>query len=79
MLLLNGQTSEWKPVKAGVLQGSILEPLFFLVYTNISSNLSTNVKFLAVDTLLFSIVNDSNKSSENLLEGNDLCSISNWF
>ena len=30
-VLLNGQTSEWKPVKAGVSQGSILGPLFFFV------------------------------------------------
>ena len=28
-VLLNGQPSEWKPVKAGVPQGSILRPLFF--------------------------------------------------
>ena len=28
-VLLNGQTSEWKPVKAGFPQGSILGPLFF--------------------------------------------------
>ena len=28
-VLLNGQPSEWKPVKTGVPQGSILRPLFF--------------------------------------------------
>ena len=61
-VLLNGQTSEWKPVKAGVPQGSI--------------NLSTNVKLFADDTFLFSIVNDANKSFQNL--SNDLCVISNW-
>ena len=49
----------------------------FLVYLNdICSNLSTNVKLLADDTSLFSIVNDANKSFENL--SNDLCIISNW-
>ena len=28
-VVLNGQISEWLPVRAGVPQGSILEPLFF--------------------------------------------------
>ena len=65
-----------KPVDAGVPQGSILGPLFFLVYINdICSNLSTNVKLFGDDTSLFSIVNHVNESFENL--SNDLCIISN--
>ena len=49
----------------------------FLVYINvICRNLSTNVKLFADDTSLFSIVNDANKSFENL--SNNLCIISNW-
>ena len=48
-----------------------------MIYINdICSNLSTNVKLFADDTSLFSIVNDANKSFQNL--SNDLCVISNW-
>ena len=44
-VLLNGQISEWLPVKARMLQGSILGPLFFLIYINDSSeNIESTVK-----------------------------------
>ena len=49
-VLLNDQTSKWKPVKVGVSQGSILGPLFCLVYINICSKLLLNPSLM---TLLF--------------------------
>ena len=51
--------------------------IFLLVYiSDICCNRSTNVKLFADDTSLFSIVNDANKSFENL--SNDLFIITNW-
>ena len=56
-LVLNGKTSEWKSVLAGVPQGSVLGPLLFFVYSNdLCDNLSCDVKLFADDTSLFSVV-----------------------
>ena len=53
-VLLNGQTSVWLPVKAGVRQGSIYDSLFFLIYiNNISDDLVSTVKLFADDNSLF--------------------------
>ena len=65
-VLLNGKCSSWVPVFAGVPQGSVLDPLFFLIYINDLTKkdiLSTN-KLFADDTFIFSVVND-NDVSEN--------------
>ena len=76
-VVLNGQVSDWKLVNAGVPQGSILGPLFFLLYINdIADDLQCDVKIFADDTSLFSTTYDPNDCATLL--NNDLCTIQNW-
>ena len=76
-VVLNGQYSAWANVEAGVPQGSILGPLFFLIYINdLSDDLASNPKLFADDTSLFSVVHNSLSSSTDL--NNDLVKISEW-
>ena len=50
-VVLNGQFSPSKNVSAGVLQGSILGPLLFLIYINdLTEGLSSDAKLFADDT-----------------------------
>ena len=68
---------EWLPVKTGVAQGSILGPLFFVIYINdLSDDLVSTVKLFADGTSLFSVVHESNISANELK--NDLQKISEW-
>ena len=62
-IILTGQSSNRLPVKVGVLQGSNLGSLFFLVYVNDL-------------TSLFSVANDANISTNELHK--DLELISEW-
>ena len=56
-VVLNGHCSTWEEVLAGVPQGSILGPLFFLIFINdLPDGLQSNVKIFAHDTSLFSVM-----------------------
>ena len=64
---INGQTSDWLPILAGVPQGSILGPLLFLIYINyLPDGLESLAKLFADDTFLFSKVYGSNLSARQL-------------
>ena len=53
-MVLNGSYSDYSSFQSGVSQGSVLGPLLFLIYINdLESNMKSNVKFFADDTLLF--------------------------
>ena len=55
-VVLNGQTSSWEKVLAGVPQGSILGQLLFLIYINdIPDGIKISCKIFADGTPLFSI------------------------
>ena len=75
--MLNGQHSLWADVKAGVPQGSILDPLLFLIsINNLPNGLNSNARLFADDTSLFSVVNNITDSA-NLLNS-DLSKINEW-
>ena len=74
---LNGQSSSWTSVNAGVPQGSILGPLHFLIYINdLADSVSSNAKPFADDSSLFSVVHDINTSAIEL--NKDLKKINDW-
>ena len=77
-VLLNGQSSTWLTIIAGVPQDSILGPLFFFIYiNNYSKTLSSITKLFADDTSILSVVHDVDLSAKQL--NDDLNKISEWL
>ena len=76
-VVLNCQLSSWPNIESGVPQGSIVDPLLFLIYINdISEDLTTNFRLFADDVSPFSVVNNNNLSAINL--NSDLSKINAW-
>ena len=74
---MNGQSSSWLSIRTALPQGSVLGPLFFLIYINdLPEGLNSEVKLFADDTSLLSIVNSVNTSAATL--NNVLLKMQDW-
>ena len=66
-MVLNGSSSDYSGIESGVLQGSVLGPLVFLIYINdLERNIKSNIKFFADDSMIFSIIKDPKISANDL-------------
>ena len=76
-VVIQGQASSWGDIRAGVPQGSVLGPLWFLVYVNdIVEIVNSEIRLFADDTTLYITVNDPIIATETL--NHDLSSLSEW-
>ena len=76
-MVLNGSYSDYSNIESGVHQGSVLGLLLFLVYINdLERNIKFNIKLFTDDTMIFSIVKNSEMSANDL--NHDLDVIRQW-
>ena len=76
-VVINGTSSNWRTISAGVPQGSILGPLIFLVYINdLADNIDTNIRLYADDASLYITYENANDAATILNE--DLSKVQTW-
>ena len=76
-VVIQGQSSSWGKIHAGVPQGSVLGPLMFLIYINDLVDLvRSNIKLFADDTTLYLNIDDPINAAETI--NSDLSDIDQW-
>ena len=74
---INGKTSSWQNIEAGVPQGSVLGPLLFLIYINdLIKDMKCDARIFADDTSIFKVVNDITEAFDEL--SHDLDVVERW-
>ena len=76
-VVLNGHSSSWGAITAGVPQGSVLGPLLFLIFINDLVNIvNSKIKLFADDTCLYISVDDVAEAAATI--NSDLSSVEGW-
>ena len=76
-MVVNGEKSQKREVKAGIPQGSKLGPILFLIYINdITKDIESDILIFADDTSLLASGKTVEKTAEIL--NRDLKKISEW-
>ena len=75
-VVINGKSSDWKDVKSGVPQGSVLGPVLFVIYINdIDDGLTCKISKFADDT---KIMNKVLTTADKMQIQSDLDHLVSW-
>ena len=78
-VVIKGSSSDWRYIKSGVPQGSVLGPLCFLIYINdITENISSSMFLFADDASIFRPIQDTSAREDSELINEDLKTIEKW-
>jgi len=76
-VIINGRSSDWIIIEAGLPQGSIIGPLLFLIYINdIIYDIRSDIYWYSDDTVLMRVVTDPLKDTR--IVNNDLEMLNAW-
>ena len=63
-VVCSGKHSDWKPVKSGVPQGSVIGPILFLIYINdLPEEVKAKVRLFADDTIVHMTMTSENDAA----------------